>query len=324
MLKEAQDNKIMLSICVPTYGHEKYIRQALDSILMQKTQYSYEVLVGEDCSPDGTKEILKEYEKKYPDVFRMFYWETNLSQKGLSNNVELRKRSKGKYLITLEGDDYWTSEDKIEKQISFLENHPDYLAVAHNCVMVDKDSNRLDIEYPECKDENYSIKHLLYDIMPGQTATVMRKNKLENVFDMSILYKRLTPGDRLIYFALAAHGKIYCIQETMSAYRYVTSGGTSFSATHKYNFYESEYWHKELLDYAYKIKKYKAICCAEALYYAAIIQGINFGAISKDEAKKYTSNIHNKARSIFLYYKRENVLRNTTFLKRIMRRITHG
>lgn len=323
MLKNNKETEIMLSICVPTYGHEKYIRQALDSILMQQTQYKYEVLVGEDCSPDRTKQILLEYEKKYPSVFRMFYWKENLWQKGIANSAELIKRARGKYIIILEGDDYWTSVDKIEKQISFLENNPEYLAVAHNCEVVDENSSVLDEKYPECKDLEYSIKHLFYEIMPGQTATVMRRNHLDKRIDTSILYKGLSPGDRLVYFTLAAHGKIYCIQEKMSAYRHVTNGGTSFSATHKYDFYESENWHKELLDYAYKIKKIKAICCAETLYYAAIILGINSGAITKSEAKEYIKNIRNKKRSIFLYYKRDNVLKNITLFQRIMRRIRH-
>ena len=92
---------VMVSILVPTYGQEKYIARTLDSILMQKTRYTQEILVGEDASPDGTRAILKEYEKKYPGRFTMIYRDVNMRQTDKSNIRDLRERAHGKYLITL-------------------------------------------------------------------------------------------------------------------------------------------------------------------------------------------------------------------------------
>ena len=95
-------NNIMLSVLCTTYGHEKYIRQALDSILMQRVFFSMEVLIGEDCSPDNSRLILKEYEKKYPGFFTVFYRKKNL---GAANNyIDLAKRARGKYIAFLELD----------------------------------------------------------------------------------------------------------------------------------------------------------------------------------------------------------------------------
>lgn len=260
-------NVPILSIVVPTYGHEKYISQALDSILMQKTNYSYEVLIGEDASPDNTKHILREYEKRYPGVFTVFYREINMMSIGESNGEDLLRRARGKYIIILEGDDYWIDALKIEKQISFLEHHIDYIAVAHNCLVVDENSNRKNEIYPECKEIEYTIRHYRCGILPGQLTTVMFRNCfLDKKIDTSILEKRLSPGDRLLYFLLITHGKIYCIQETMTAYRHVISGGLSYSANYKFDYSQEKNWHYELLKYADSLSNRNALMCAEMLY----------------------------------------------------------
>lgn len=295
--------EVMLSIIVPTYNHEKYIAQALNSILMQETQYTFEVLVGEDASPDGTRAVLQEYEKKYPDFFTMFYRDQNMYSLGHSNSLDLRLKAKGKYLITLEGDDYWTDKHKIEEQVRFLEENPRYLAVAHNCVVVDENSNITDERYPECHDLEYSISHFSQNILPGQTATFMYRNfYLNPICDTSIIGKG-TPGDRLLYFSLISHGPIYCIQKVMSAYRHVTNGGSSFSATYKYEFKEADCWHMLLLDYAYRIRKNHSIKCAELLYMRHLVGALRRGAIGLNELLTYMKKIKNLSRTILLYSK---------------------
>lgn len=259
----------ILSIIVPTYGQEKYIAQALDSILMQKTKYSYEVLVGEDASPDNTRAILKEYDEKYPGIFTMYYRDINMRSVGKSNAGDLKRRAKGKYFITLEGDDYWIDEYKIETQIDFLEKHPDYIAVAHNCLVVDANSKPNGEQYPECHDDEYTLKHYMYDILPGQLTTLMTKNYYRfPLFDTSILGKGLSPGDRLLYFALVSNGKVFCIQKKMSAYRHVKKGGSSFSANYVFDYNKEEKWHSELLQYARTINNRKAIQVATIKYFA--------------------------------------------------------
>ena len=133
------NEQVIVSVIVPVYNHEKYIAQTLDSILMQKTKYRYEVWIGEDASTDDTRAVLMEYEKKCPPDFHFLYREKNMHNSECRNDLDLRLRCKGKYLICLEGDDFWTDENKIEKQIDFLESHPEYIAVSHNCVVVGKD-----------------------------------------------------------------------------------------------------------------------------------------------------------------------------------------
>lgn len=295
---------IMLSVYIPTYNHEKYIAQALDSVLMQKTKYQYEILVGEDCSTDKTREILKEYEKKYPGRFQIFYREHNMNKDIIRNSTDLRLRCKGKYIIGIEGDDFWTSPDKIQKQIDFLERHPEYLAVAHNCVVVNENSQVINETYPECKDNEYTLKHFVSEIMPGQLATVMYRNpNFCDEVDEELMYKNLTPGDRLIYFSLAVSGRVYCLQECMSAYRHIKTEGSSFSACLKYDFASSENWAREICNYAEKIGKKIAIKYAKLLYIRNIMIAMKRGECTKKQAFVYFKKIHGNFNTIFLYVK---------------------
>lgn len=297
--------EVMVSIIVPTYNHEKYIDKALDSILMQKTQYSYEVLVGEDASSDCTRKVLERYEKEHPGKITVFYREENLSNAKYSNSADLRMRTKGKYIITLEGDDFWTSDEKIEKQVRFLEEHPEYVAVAHNCVVVDENDNPNGEVYPECKIGEYTFKQYLYGIYPGQLATILCRNfMIQEIFDKTILEKHLSPGDKLIYFGLLTSGKIYCIQEQMSAYRHIRKGGSSYSANYKYDFKKDENWYFELLKFAYSEKHSEGIKCAESLYLGCLIHGLKEKQLFIKDFIKYKRNIKSFIIAFSIYIKR--------------------
>ncbi|MBQ2931606.1 MAG: glycosyltransferase [Clostridia bacterium] len=313
-------DEILLSIYVATYNHEKFIARALDSILMQKTKYKFEVLVGEDLSTDGTRAILKEYEKQHPGFFTIFYREKNMHNTECSNAQDLRARCKGKYLIALEGDDFWLDEYKLEKQIDFLETHPEYIAVAHNCVVVDKDSEINGESYPECTDEEYTFQHFFNDILPGQLTTVMYRNYLrDETFDSSILFKKLSPDDRLLYFALLCHGKIHCMQEVMSAYRHITNEGSSFSATAKFVYDEQKRWQKELLAYTQKHCKKNEIIQAEYLYFYIILWAMLTKRIKFKQAISDFSDITHKVAVFAIGLKRfinKKLLRKKVFAKK--------
>lgn len=257
----------MVSIFVPTYNHENYIVQALDSILMQKTQYTYEVFVGEDCSTDNTRQVLKAWEKAHPGKFTILYREENMNKKKIYNSLDLKLRCKGKYIIGLEGDDFWTDPMKLEKQVTFLENHPEYYAVSHNCIVVGADSEANSEDYPECKDTEYTLRHFASEVMPGQLTTLLSRNYMtDEGFDKELLFIPYGPGDRKLYFSIAAQGRIYCMQETMSAYRHITSGGSSFSATYVRNYEKEVQYLYDRMTYAQKLDNREALYCARVQY----------------------------------------------------------
>lgn len=272
---------VLLSVICTTYNHEKYIRQALDSILMQKVNFKYEVIVGEDCSPDNTREILKEYEKKYPDIFTMVYRDKNIGAK--NNGKDLISRASGKYLITLECDDFWVDENKLQKQIDYLETHPKVMAVAHRVVMVDQNGNEIkDADYPECTKKRYTFRDYRNEILPGQTATIIKRNIYKmGLIDLERAFSVDGPGDRKSVLIFLSYGEVHCFPDVMSAYRYVTTG-TSFSAkTAQFNEVQANTYitktYKSLLDFAKEcIHNKKAIKTAEQLYFLYCTKNIIF------------------------------------------------
>lgn len=252
---------------------------------MQKTQYSYEVLVGEDCSTDGTRAVLMEYERthKYPNL-HIFYREHNMHRSPVTNPTDLLNRARGKYIIGLEGDDYWTDETKLEKQISFLEEHPDYTAVSHRCLVVDQNNHPKQESYPECPDEEYTASHFILDIFPGQLATVMYRNSrtIDLGVDWSLVPNSAKYGaaDRAMFFVMLANGRIHCMHDVMSAYRHVTVKGSSYSATFRYDPQRQINYYRQFIQYSHQGYRRQIVTCAETLFFATVFHCLMHREIS--------------------------------------------
>ena len=122
----------MVSICCLTYNHAPYVRKCLDGFLMQQVDFPIEIIIHDDASADGTQNILREYQKKYPDLFHLILQTENQYSKGKQVAMEfLFPKVKGKYIAFCEGDDYWTDSHKLQKQVDFLEAHPDHSLCCH-------------------------------------------------------------------------------------------------------------------------------------------------------------------------------------------------
>lgn len=115
----------LVSICTLTYNHEKYISKAIDSFLIQKTDFTFEIVIGEDCSTDGTREIVFNYAKKYSDIINVV---TSRENVGINENARRTVNAcTGKYIAFCEGDDYWHDKYKLQKQVDFLESNKDFV-----------------------------------------------------------------------------------------------------------------------------------------------------------------------------------------------------
>src|SRR6266478_192430 len=124
-----------VSVMMITYNHQRFIAQALESILAQAVNFDYEIVVGEDCSTDETRNVLMDFYRRYPDRIVPLLRNPNL---GVMGNLEATLREcRGQYLALLEGDDYWTSGDKLQRQADFLDSHPDYAVCCHRAQIVD-------------------------------------------------------------------------------------------------------------------------------------------------------------------------------------------
>lgn len=228
-----------LSVILITYNHEKYIRKALDSVLSQETDFPFEVVIGEDCSPDDTRNICKEYKKKYPDQVRIVNRDKNTGRPTL-NVYETTMKCRGEYLAYLEGDDYWTDPHKLQKQVDFLEAHPEYIACTHAHKMIDDEGNDITDEEILKISELYkwSGEFTMEQFKtsghwPGHYATVVSRNIYKKKkHDYTILYKShdfVDDGQILLF--LLMEGNIFRLDDEMSVWRYVRrSGGNSWTS----------------------------------------------------------------------------------------------
>lgn len=229
---------VQISIILLSYCHEKYIRQALESILNQETGLRYEVLVGDDASQDKTRDIIQEYVLRYPNVVRPVFREKNV---GVSYSLfDLLYRAQGKYIAILEGDDFWLDKQKIQKQFDFLESHPEYVGCCSKCLVVDENSNP-DYErscHITWNKKDFTLGDLVESWqMPGQLGTMM----LQNIFSgkdpeaYNVLYEsHPMVCDKTILLLALLRGSFYCSNEVLSAYRFVDKKGENnwFSIHH--------------------------------------------------------------------------------------------
>lgn len=214
-------NQIKVSVIVLTYNHEKYIRQALDSILMQKVDFKYEILIGDDASTDNTVNILNEYKNKYPDVIKLYLNKVNLG--ATRNAYNLLMSAKGEYLATCEGDDYWIDENKLKIQIDFLDNNKEFIGCTHQVEIRDDNGNKLKkqkLSWIRYKDI-FTIKDFKGLYLPGQAGSVVRRNIYRDTKeDFSIFYKaHKFIGDRTTMMIYLSKGNFHCFNNIMSVYR---------------------------------------------------------------------------------------------------------
>ncbi len=230
---------LKVSVIVATYRQEKYIAEALDSILAQKCNFEYEVLVGDDASPDGTGEIVRRYGKEHPERIKAIVREKNVG--AFKNFKDLYSRAQGEYLAFLEGDDYWLDECKLQKQVDFLDAHSDFVASFGNCIVVDEnDVRNEEIEkwIPWAEDNEYYPVDFENYKMPGQTATVMyRKSALDKLLADVKKDWRLMPKvpvvDRFLVLGMLSKGRIGICSDVFAAYRYVLNKESgSWSSKH--------------------------------------------------------------------------------------------
>lgn len=224
-----KNNLPLVSISCITYNHAPYIRQCLDGFLMQKTNFKFEVLIHDDASTDGTEEIIREYEAKYPDIIKALYEEENQYVLGRRGSKTFNyPRAKGKYIALCEGDDYWTDPYKLQKQVDFLEENDDYvLSNTDVCFLYEESQYYLNNYNKKKKIENFTGDVSLEKILNGnyviRTVSVLCRTK--NVLDyINSDFQRkmsmyLLMGDTPLWAFLSLYGKFHYIKESTAVYR---------------------------------------------------------------------------------------------------------
>jgi len=230
-IKEFRDEEIMVSVVVMAYNHKKFIKQALESTVSQKTTFPFEIILGEDESTDGTRAICIEYANRYSQI-RLFL----RSRKdviyidgrptGRFNFLECLKVCNGKYIALLDGDDYWTYPFKLQKQVDFLESHPDFSYCFHNVAIID-DNGKLVKEHASpaylLQKSEFSRKDSFDLPFYVNTVSLVFRNEIQ----MASKYNVLKAGDKVLLALLGSKGKGYFFSEQMACYRKHAWGATA-------------------------------------------------------------------------------------------------
>jgi glycosyltransferase involved in cell wall biosynthesis len=229
----------LVSVLVITYQHKDYIKECLDGILMQKTDFPFEILIGEDDSKDGTREICIEYAKKYSNLIRLFLHsrENNILINGSPtwhfNSLYNMLSASGKYIALCEGDDYWTDSDKLQKQIEFLEANRNFSACTHLSDVV-FENTIMGNEYRfkrQIKKTLFTINDVL-EHTPFHTGSLVYRNKLLDLEKMSRYGLFALNRDHPFLIILASSGPIKRLPDIMSTYRR-NGGGISENIDYK-------------------------------------------------------------------------------------------
>jgi len=207
----------------------------LDGALMQQTTFPFEIVIGDDASTDFTQKIIQEYSDKNPGRIRAFLHSENQGPSepkefaGRNNVLQLIKACKGEYVAMCEGDDYWTDPYKLQKQVDFLESHPDYAICHHNVEVIYEDGAASHLFNKPDQKLTSTIEDILEDKWFMATASWLYRNYfLTN--DFADWHATAAAGDWAVIIQLASHGKIGYLPETMGVYRKHSAGLSNIHA----------------------------------------------------------------------------------------------
>lgn len=217
-----ENNIPLVSICLITYNQKLYVEKALNSILSQRVNFQWELIIADDCSNDGTQLIIQEYQRKYSDKIKILHREKNI---GAANNwIELINSASAKYIAYLEGDDYWIDNYKLQKQVDFLEKRDDCSMCFTNNINVDNNDNLIkdkvvpnefakDLTHEDILSNNYFI---------GSGSALYRRDSIPN--PLPNIFKKVVNGDYFIYAIITKNGLAGYIDINTLAYRLHNNG----------------------------------------------------------------------------------------------------
>lgn len=209
------EESVLLSVCIRTYNQERFVVQALDGVLMQRTSFPFEIIVSDDCSTDGTRDILLKYQRDYPDRIRLILGDENVG--GPGNLRRVIEASTAKYITCLDGDDYYIDKYKLQKQVEFLEENERYVACFHNVMNLnDKTGAKslfLSLDFPEEVDAKDVISKKWF--LPIHSVVMRRE-----FISFPQWYEEVMNDDYVVDLSVAMHGPFYYMPDVMAVYRH--------------------------------------------------------------------------------------------------------
>lgn len=204
------------------YNHEPYLRDCLEGFVMQKTNFPFKAVVHDDCSTDNSAAIIREYAEKYPDIIEPIYEVENLYSKRngtLSKVMDEASLNRSPYVAYCEGDDYWTDPNKLQKQVDFLDSHPEH-AMCFSACNIKKEQENLNTDHRGelVEDRDYTATELL-QTWSVPTASILVRENVVNDERVTVYDKRKTCGDIFVILTAAHHGKVRGMSDKMCVYR---------------------------------------------------------------------------------------------------------
>ncbi len=226
----------LVSVMMITYNHAPFIAQAIEGVLMQKTNFPFELIIGEDCSTDGTREIVFEYQKKHQDIIRVITSNKNVG--AMKNSSRTMKAGRGKYIAYCEGDDYWQSPDKMQKQVDYLESHPECGLVYSSYDVYHIESNKMIKDFIRYKKWEMPKSASINDIIENRggrslgilTCAVMIRRTLCNQIIESDPFihqnDKFPMGDTQLWAEVATKAQLHYIPESLSTHNIMEESAT--------------------------------------------------------------------------------------------------
>lgn len=245
----------LVTIACPTYNHEKFIKQTIESFLMQKTTFRYEILIHDDASTDNTPNIIKEYATLYPELIKPVFQTVNQHSKGVKNAQIIFPLVKTRYIAICEGDDYWIDPYKLQKQVDFLENNKNCTAVFNRYYILENDKITPFNNKHLKKNKIFTLNEVLDDWFIQTATLVFLASALENKNQI----RDICTFDRTLVYDLALNGNIGFIDDYMTVYR-AHDNGITRSKNYAYAFIQINKFKLSLdklnilTDYNYKAK----------------------------------------------------------------------
>jgi glycosyltransferase involved in cell wall biosynthesis len=205
-----------VSVLVTAYEHERFIARALEGVLEQRG-VSFELLISDDASTDGTRAVIERYARAHPDLITTLLPDRNLGQGGSAIFGALLDRARGEFLAGVDGDDFWTSPDKLRRQVDYMDAHPGCAMCFHDVVCRYEDGSRPDARFTGSRSaRELGVGELLAGVQIGWLATLFRREAIHPLPDW---YFDLPWGDAPLYILAAGHGTIDYLPEVMGVYR---------------------------------------------------------------------------------------------------------
>jgi Glycosyltransferases involved in cell wall biogenesis len=218
-------NNPMVSVRCITYNHEEFIANALESFLMQKTNFPFEIIVHDDASIDNTANIVRQYVKKYPSIIKPIFQTENQHSKNIDIiDKMINAKISGKYVALCEGDDYWCESNKLQRQTDFMENHPECSMCLHNTVFHYVDNSHADRNFNDWNEIHKMTPNEIFFGWNVHTSSYFVKRELDYKPNFS---RSVWCGD-YVYLTMAMYyGSIYVLPEVMSVYNANISTGVT-------------------------------------------------------------------------------------------------